>query len=145
MITVTPAEVPQLIPGAPADVTDGHLTLAALWVAQRLTERNVSDAALTEPQALAARTALAAKALEVRSALTGGVTRLQVAAGSTSGGALESIKLPGLELKLGKTTTTDGAELLDVAATTWATLAEQLLAYALPAAPRRVLFPGAAR
>lgn len=143
MLTVTPQQVPQLIPGAPADVADAHLGLATLWLAQQLSDRRVSEDALSDQAQIAARTALAAKALELRSALTGGVTRLQVAT-SSSGGALESIKLPGLELKLGKTVTVDGAQAHEVAAGTWAALAVQLLALALPSLPRRV-FPGAAR
>ncbi|MCD0165410.1 hypothetical protein CBQ26_00595 [Deinococcus indicus] len=146
MITVTPAEVPQLIPDAPADVTDvteGHLTLAALWVAQRLAERNVSDTALDTPQRLAARTAIAAKALELRAGTDSGITLHHVA---TSGPAkvIESIKIPDeLEVKYRAAASKD--ETLTLTSTHWAGLAEKFLLLAFPSAPRRPLFPGAAR
>ena len=131
MLTMAPEDVPGLLPitGLPA-VQEAFLRLGALWVHGELTRIQVDPDALTEPVLTTARTAIAAKALAYQAALTGGVTALTAAAGSA--GSLDSIKLPGLELKLSKATV-NGAEGYSVAGQTWDTLAEQLLGLITPA------------
>ena len=131
MLTMAPEDVPGLLPitGLPA-VQEAFLRLGALWVHGELTRIQVDPDALTEPVLTTARTAIAAKALAYQAALTGGVTALTAAVGSA--GSLDSIKLPGLELKLSKATV-NGAEGYSVAGQTWDTLAEQLLGLITPA------------
>lgn len=131
MLTLAPEDVPGLLPitGLPA-VQEAFLRLGALWVHGELTRIQVDPDALTEPVLTTARTAIAAKALAYQAALTGGVTALTAAAGSAGG--LDSIKLPGLELKLSKATV-NGAEGYSVAGQTWDALAEQLLGLITPA------------
>ncbi|OOV11385.1 hypothetical protein [Deinococcus sp. LM3] len=143
MITLASTDVPALlpIPGLPS-VAQPFLNLGAQWVQGELTRLNLAPDALQEPALTTARTAIAAKALAYQAALTGGVTALTTAA--TSAGGIDSIKIPGLEVKLSKVSM-DGAAQYGVAGQTWDDLAGELLRLINPAPAGFLAFAGVAR
>lgn len=143
MLTLVPTDVPTLlpIPGLPS-VAQPFLNLGAQWVQGELTRLNLTPDALQEPVLTTARTAVAAKALAYQAALTGGVTALTTAA--TSAGGIDSIKIPGLEVKLSKVSV-DGAAQYGVAGQTWDDLAEEMLRLIAPAPAGFLAFAGVAR
>ncbi|MCD0165255.1 hypothetical protein [Deinococcus sp. 12RED42] len=143
MLTLVPTDVPALlpIPGLPS-VAQPFLNLGAQWVQGELARLNLTPDALQEPALTTARTAVAAKALAYQAALTGGVTALTTAA--TSAGGIDSIKVPGFEVKLSKVSM-DGAAQYGVAGQTWDDLAGQLLSLITPAPSGFLAFAGVAR
>ncbi|WP_295818012.1 hypothetical protein [uncultured Deinococcus sp.] len=138
-LTVTPDDVFDLIPGAPA-VELAHLALALLWAKRELRLRRVDPDALEGDALLTARTAVAAKALALNAGI-GGVVSLD---SSATEGGLKGIKLPGIELTLAPQSR-DARGNLVLAASDWAALAEEFLALAMPVSTRPRLFPGASR
>ncbi|WP_339098302.1 hypothetical protein WDJ50_18650 (plasmid) [Deinococcus sp. VB142] len=128
MLTVTPQEVPELIPGAPQP-EPGHMDLAALWLGGELLRRRVAAESLTGPALLAARTALAAKALGLKAGVDGALS-LQVSAGSGAARVIESVEVPD-EIKVKYRAAQRADEALLLASGQWEEVA---LAYLLLAA-----------
>ena len=142
MITITPAEVPALLPGAPVpqDVFIGH---AALWVQQQLDEWRVTEVDLNAAQVSVAQTALAATALAYQSDLRLAQHLLTTGLAAPKR-EIETVKVTGeVEVKFrapGNATQTQADTV-----THWTNLALHYLKLALPARPRRATFFGAAR
>ncbi|UQN10372.1 hypothetical protein [Deinococcus sp. QL22] len=137
-LAVSPDQVTELIPGAP-EPEDAHVTLALIWARGELARRQVVADTLTGDALMAARTAVAAKALAYRAGLGGTLTLLS---GSTGGG-LKAIKLPGLELSLTPASDSHGSSVL--AAGDLDAFAAALLLLAVPVGGFAFAFPGAAR
>jgi hypothetical protein len=139
-LSLVPGDVPTLIPDAP---TPGqvHVTLALIWARGELLKRRVDPELLTGDALVAARTAVAAKALAYKAGLGGTLTLLD---GASTGGGLKGIKLPGLELTMAPAST-DSHGLAILAASDLDAFALALLLLAAPTGGRTFVFPGASR
>lgn len=142
MLTVAPQEVPELIPGAPQP-EPGHMDLAALWLGGELLRRRVVDGTLSGPALLAARTALAAKALALKAGVDGALS-LQVSAGSGAAKVIESVEVPD-EIKVKYRAAQRADEALSLASGQWEEVALAYLLLAVGSGARFRAFAGVAR
>jgi hypothetical protein len=141
VLTVATGEIAELLPGAPKP-KPAFVNLALGWARGELTRRGAPDS-LSGDALLAARTAVAAKALALQAGV-GGVISLE---GLASGGAakiIESFKVPDeIEVKYRAAVSQDTS--LALAGEQWDLLAATLLTQALPVVTPRRLAVGVAR
>ena len=141
MLTVTPDDVPGLIPGAPYPEA-AHVSLALVWARTQLALRRVDPDTLSGDALLAARTGVAARALALKAGI-GGVVSLEGAAVGGAARVIESVRVPDeIEVKYRAPQSTDTA--LALAADGWDATATYWLQQ-VPGRGSRVVFPGAAR
>lgn len=141
---IAPADVPSLIPGAPAPET-AHVDLAGIWAAQELLSRGVSlDTTWSDAQLTLLKTAIAAKALALKAGL-GGVVTLEGIAKNGAARVIDTVEIPD-EVKVKYTKAMTGDEALTLASSQWDDLALRFLVQALPASKiRRAAFVGVSR
>ncbi|WP_309569624.1 hypothetical protein [Deinococcus sp.] len=140
--TVTAGDVARLLPGA-AVPDPAHLALAIIWARGELARRRVTLDALSGDALVAARSAVAARALALKAGL-GGAIALHASSRAGPAKIIESLKIPD-EIEVKYRAVASASEGLSLTAGQFDALAEEFLSYAVPTVTTARVFPGASR